>query len=94
MQENNELQEEAFPYSRVKLVKISEFFTNKIKISEFFTNKIKTLYVHTHKIEPPPQKKGNTEDSMNEMKNAIENISDRADQMEQRINDLDIGIYK
>lgn len=27
---------------------------------------------------------------MNEMKNAIENISDRADQMEQRINDLDI----
>ena len=67
--------------SRVKLVKIVSSLPIKLK-----------FYTHTHiKLN---KKKVTLKNSMNEMKNAIENISDRADQMEERINDLEIGIYK
>ena len=65
----------------------------KLKLVSSLLIKLK-LYTYTQTKLNQKKKKGNTEDSMNEMKNAIENISDRADQMERRINDLEIGIYK
>lgn len=58
------------------------FYKFKSKISEnseFFTNKI----THTH-TKLNNNKKVTLKNSMNEMKNAIENISDRVDQMEER----------
>ena len=68
--------------------KKSFFYKFKSKISEnseFFTNKITHTHTHTHThIKLNNNKKVTLKNSMNEMKKAIETISDRVDQMEER----------
>lgn len=61
-------------------------FRNKInEQNQFFTKEIKIIKKNwTEMLE--------LKNSMTQVQNVIENISDRADQMEERINDLEMGI--